>query len=120
MTNFREWFTSSGKRVLAGKSANNNEELIKQVERNEIVLHTANPGSPFVNIKDKKPTKQDIYDAALLCAKYSQTYKNKKENVKIHVFSGKDIYKTEKMKVGTFGVKNFKEIIAKKEDIKII
>jgi hypothetical protein len=24
------------------------------------------------------------------------------------------------MKVGTFGVKNFKEIIAKKEDIKII
>jgi predicted ribosome quality control (RQC) complex YloA/Tae2 family protein len=54
MTNFREWFTSSGKRVLAGKSANNNEELIKQVERNEIVLHTANPGSPFVNIKDKK------------------------------------------------------------------
>ena len=48
---FREFTTSSGKKVLAGKSAQNNEELVKQIKDNEDVFHTAKPGSPFVNIK---------------------------------------------------------------------
>ncbi len=117
---FREWFNSKGTQILAGKSSTNNEELIAQVDKNETVLHTAKPGSPFVNIKTKKPTKQDIYDAALFCAKYSQDWRDNKSDIRVHVFKGKDIYKKKGMKTGTFGVKKFKIIIVKKEDIKKI
>ena len=114
---FREWFTSEGTHVLAGRSAASKEELIGQVDKIETVLNTAKPGSPFVNIKTKKPTKAEIYDAALFCAKYSQDWRDSKGNVKVHVFKGKDIYKEKRMKLGTFGVKKFKEIVAKKADI---
>ena len=38
--NFRKFETSSGKVVLAGRTAENNEEIIKQSEKNEIILHT--------------------------------------------------------------------------------
>ena len=51
---FREIITSSGKKVLAGKDAKSNEELIKQAGKNEDVFHTAKPGSPFVNIKSTR------------------------------------------------------------------
>ncbi len=116
MAKFREFETSSGKKVLGGKSAQNNEELIKQVEPEEIVLHTAKPGSPFVNIKGKA-TKKDIEEAAIFCARYSQDWRDNKQDVVVHVFKGKDIYKDKKMKLGTFGVKKFKAIKIKKEDI---
>jgi len=115
--NFREWFTSKGTRVLAGKSAANNEKLIEQAENKETLLHTANPGSPFVNIKSKRPTKADIYDAALFCAKYSQDWRDNKQDVKIHIFKTEDVHKERTMKTGTFGVKKFKEVVAKKVDI---
>lgn len=133
--NFREITISSGKKVLAGKSAKNNEELIEQAGKQEIVLHTKQPGSPFVNIKGK-PTKKDIKEAAIFCAKYSQAWKSQKslisddcqnsqilkkpkikKNIIIHVFKGKNIYKTKDMKLGTFGVKKFKEILVSKKDI---
>lgn len=116
---FREWFTSSGKYVVAGKNSKNNEEVIAQVEPNETVLHTALPGSPFVNIKGIA-TKEDIRDAAIFCAKYSQAWRDTKSDVKIHVFKGKDIYKEKDMDEGTFGVKKFSEIVAKKKDIELI
>ncbi len=73
---FREFKTSTDKKVLGGKSAENNESLISQVKDNEYVLHTKNPGSPFVNIKTgnrKKITKKDIYEAGVFCARYSQS-----------------------------------------------
>ena len=117
MTKFRQWFTSTGTEVVAGKNAENNEELVEQVGKGETVLHTERPGSPFVNIKRNKPSKTDIYDAALFCAKHSHTWKEHKNDIKIHVFKKEDIYKEEKMKVGTFGVKKFKAVIAKKQDI---
>jgi predicted ribosome quality control (RQC) complex YloA/Tae2 family protein len=115
---FREFETSSGKKVLAGKSAQNNEDLIKQIDNEEIVLHTAKPGSPFVNIKDKKPTKQDIKEAAIFCSLKSQDWRDNKKDVVVHYFHGRDVYKEKKMKLGMFGVKKFKEIKIKAEDIK--
>jgi len=113
---FREWFTSTGMRVLAGRNSKNNEELIAQIEAKETVLHTALPGSSFVNIKGIA-TKEDIRDAALFCAKYSQAWRDTHNDVKIHVFRGADIHKEKNMKEGTFGVKKKKEIVAKKADI---
>jgi len=118
MVNFRKFITSSGKLVLGGKSAENNEQLIKQAEAGEVVLHTKAPGSPFVNIKGKASQK-DIKEAAIFCARYSQDWRDNKQDVIIHVFKGKDVYKHKDMKLGTFGVKEVKEIKVKKKDIEI-
>ena len=106
--------TSSGELVLAGRDAKNNEELVKQVGNEETVLHTAKPGSPFVNIKGKAKRK-DIEEAAIFCAKYSHDWRDNKKDVIVQKFKGKDIYKEKGMKLGTFGVKKFKNIKIKKE-----
>ena len=113
---FREFLTERETLILAGKSAQNNEELIEQIEPTEEVFHTIAIGSPFVNIKGK-PKKGDIKDAAILCARYSKDWRDNKKDVKIHRFKGKDIYKNKLMKLGTFGVKKKKVIIVKKADI---
>ena len=116
MPNFRELTTSSGKLVLSGKDRETNEKLIKQVEADNIVLHTAKPGSPFAEIKGKA-TKKDIKEASIFIAKFSQDWKKNKKDVKVHYFIGKDIYKSKDMKTGTFGVKKFKEIVVRKKEI---
>ena len=118
---FRQMLTASGKLLLAGKDAEQNEELIKQISKDEYVLHTASPGSPFVNIKASSDSvdKNDLKEAAIFCAKYSQAWKKPKvkKDVEVHVFLGKDVFKQDYMKLGTFGVKEVKKIIAKKSDI---
>jgi predicted ribosome quality control (RQC) complex YloA/Tae2 family protein len=116
MTKFRELTSETGKLILAGKSAKNNEELIKQVGSEEEVFHTEKPGSPFVNIKGR-PAKEDIKFAAIFCARYSQDWRDNKKDVIVHRFKGKDIHKEKEMKLGTFGVKKLKKIKIKKEDI---
>jgi len=117
MTNFRSFTTSSGKLVLAGKSAGNNEELIAQVEPTEYVFHTKAVGSPFANIKSAKTNKNDRYEAATFCAAFSKTFRDNPEDVIIHQFKGSDLTKSKLMKLGTFGVKKFKTIRVKKADI---
>ncbi|MFC1710724.1 NFACT RNA binding domain-containing protein [Nanoarchaeota archaeon] len=114
--NFREFVTKRETLILAGKSAENNEQLIAQVKPSEEVFHTIAAGSPFVNIKGK-PKKGDIKEAAIICAAHSQDWRDNKKNVKVHRFKGKDIYKIKLMKLGTFGVKKKKVIIVKKADI---
>jgi len=113
---FREYITKKGTLVLAGKNAKNNEELIKQIEPSEIVLHTEASGSPFVNIKGK-PKFGDVKEAAIFCAKHSQDWRDNKKDVLVHKFIGKDIYKEKRMKTGTFGIKKFKIIKVKKREI---
>jgi len=116
---FRKFETSTGKTVLGGRNAENNEELIRQARSNEIVLHTKSPGSPFVNIKSpaSRVDREDIKEAAIFCARYSQDWRDNHRDVEVHVFSGKDIHKEKGMKLGTFGVKNFKIIKVRKGDI---
>lgn len=118
---FREYILSSGIKVIAGKSAENNEELIKQIENKNIILHTKEKGSPFCEIKSdgKSVSEKELYEASVFCAKYSQDWRNNKKDVIVHVFKGKDVFKEEDMKTGTFGVKGFKTINVKKIDIKI-
>jgi len=113
---FREMTTSSGKLVLAGKDSKNNEELIRQVEKDEVVLHTAAPGSPFVNIK-KRSNAKDRKEAAIFCARYSQDWRDNKSDVIVHQFKGKNIYKNKLMKIGTFGIRKKKIIKVKRSDI---
>ncbi len=113
---FREIITNRGTIIFGGKNATNNEELVKQIRKEEDAFHTAEPGSPFVNIKGKAK-KGDIKDAAVFCAAYSKDWKKNKSSVAVHRFKGKDIYKTSDMKTGTFGVKKIKKIKVKKEGI---
>ena len=115
--NFRKFTTSEGTQVLAGKSAEQNELIIRQAEPEEFVLHTAEPGSPFCNIKGTA-TQQDIKETAVFCARYSRDWKEKQSNVEVHVFKRSDICKEKGMKIGTFGVKKHKSIMVKKEEIK--
>ena len=119
---FREFVLESGTRVLTGKDAQSNEELIKQVEPEEIVLHTKERGSPFVNIKGqsskiKEFFSDDLKKAAIICARYSQDWRDNKSDVIVHKFKGKDIYKEKKMELGSFGVKKKKNLKVKKKDI---
>ena len=117
MARFREHITRNGTEVLAGRNAKNNEELINQIEKEEEVFHTTSAGSPFVNIKEKAK-KGDIKEAAIFCARFSREWKKNKKDVEVHRFKGKDIYKEKGMKLGTFGIKKFKTIKIKKEEIK--
>lgn len=116
MTKFRELVTSNGNLVYAGKNAENNEELVAQIEKDEEVFHTAEAGSPFVNIKGK-PKKGSIKEAAVFCATYSKDWKKNQGDVIIHRFKGKDVYKKKDMKLGTFGIKEFKKMKINKIEI---
>jgi predicted ribosome quality control (RQC) complex YloA/Tae2 family protein len=116
MTKFRELISKRGTLILAGKSAENNEELVAQIKPDEEVFHTAQPGSPFVNIKGK-PKPGDIKEAATFCARYSQDYRDNKSDVIVNHFKGKDVYKRKEMELGTFGVKKIKKIKIKKSQI---
>jgi len=93
-------------------------KIIKQVGKNEIVLHTSSPGSPFVNIKGKA-TVEDIRESAIFCAVFSQAWKKSKikKDIEVHYFFGRDVFKAKEMKIGTFGVKKFKKTNIKKEKI---
>jgi predicted ribosome quality control (RQC) complex YloA/Tae2 family protein len=114
---FRRIITDRETIILCGKNAINNEELIKQVKKEEEVFHTLKPGSGFANIKGRAK-KGDLKQAAIFCAAYSKDWKKNKLDVVIHRFKGKDIYKLSNMKTGTFGLKKFKKIKIKKEEIK--
>jgi len=110
---FRWFFTSSGLLVIGGKSAEQNEAVIKQAKPDDIVMHTDDPGSPFcVLIDDIEETQQDIEEAAIFCASLSQSWKKKQKQIKVGVFRREQMNKTKSMKKGTFGVKgreqNFK------------
>lgn len=113
---FREGVTPRGILIVAGKNSKNNEELVAQVEKEELVFHTSLPGSPFVNLKGE-PKKEDTKYAAIFCARYSKDWRDNKKDVLIHSFKGKDIYKEKNMKEGTFGVKKFSKILVKKREI---
>lgn len=113
---FRTHISEQGTLFLAGRTDENNEELINQVKSNEEVFHTKASGSSFANIKGP-PKDGDIKEAATFCARYSRDWKKNKADIMIHHFKGRDISKSKFMKTGTFGVKKAKDIKVKKEDI---
>ena len=115
---FREIVLESGTRILVGKNAENNDELMRKFEGKEnIIIHTIKPGSPFCVIDDLKPPKKDVVASWAICASYSQDWRDNKENVKVNIFTGKDVNKKRGMKIGTWKVKKSKTKTIKKEDI---
>lgn len=115
---FREFITGSGKKVLCGKDAEQNEELVKQfIGKDNRIFHTAKPGSPFCVIEKLKHGKKDEKETAIFCASKSQDWRDNKGDVEVNIFRGEDVYKTKNMKTGMFGVKKFRTIIVTKKEI---
>jgi predicted ribosome quality control (RQC) complex YloA/Tae2 family protein len=115
----REIILDSGTKIFLGKNSENNDELVEKYQgKKNIILHTSKPGSPFCIIEKLKPTKEEIKEAAIICASKSQDWRDNKSDVVVHVFTGKDVYKEKVMKSGTWGLKSKPKLIkVKKKDI---
>jgi len=114
----RKFITLSGAKIILGKDAKSNDELMKKFQgKDNTILHTVAPGSPFCVIENLKPNKEDIKKTAIFCAAYSQDWRDNKKDVKVNIFTGKNVNKTKGMKIGTWKVKKSKTKIIKKQDI---
>jgi len=115
----REIILESGAKIILGKDAKSNDELVEKFRGKEnTILHTVAPGSPFCVIdKPIKPFNEDITISGAHCAAYSQDWRDNKKNVKVNIFTGKDVNKIKGMKIGTWKVKKSKTKIIKKQDI---
>jgi hypothetical protein len=105
---YRWFYTSANKLVIGGKSADQNEQLLKNLKKqkkNYTVMHTASPGSPFsVILSDKSPTPADLKQVAIFTASFSRAWKLRKKKVEVHIFKLSQLYKEKSMKLGTWGV----------------
>jgi predicted ribosome quality control (RQC) complex YloA/Tae2 family protein len=116
MVKFREYVTASGLRVIGGRDAESNDELVERAGPKDTMLHTLAPGSPFVNVGED-PSKKDLNEAAVFCAKYSQDWRGSKKDVVVNKFLRSDMNKETNMKDGTWGVKKQEKVKVKKVDI---
>lgn len=108
-TKYRWFITSSGKLVVGGKSAEQNESLIKEIlklKKNYIMMHTKEPGSPFsVILADiKKINEKEMEETAIFTACFSKAWKEGRKKARVNVFTTGQICKEKDMKTGTFGV----------------
>ena len=115
----REFVLESGTKILLGKNSKNNDELVELYRGKEnIILHTAKPGSPFCVIEGLTPTKNEIKKSAIVCASKSQDWRDNKKDVIVHQFTGKDVHKKRGMKIGTWEIKLKPKLIkVKKKEI---
>lgn len=106
---YRWFFTSSGKLVIGGKSAEQNELLLREIKesgKNFRIMHTSNPGSPFcVILSDlESVTEQDQKECAIFTACFSKAWKEATKETRVDIFSSSQLLKNKKMKQGTWGV----------------
>ena len=121
---FREKILDSGAKLLLGKDESSNDELVNDFKgKSNIILHTVAPGSPFgvivFDVKSGKPTKNEIYEASVFVAKYSQDWRDNKEDVIVSVFNGISVTKPKGAKPGLWKINSGKasQIKIKKKDI---
>ncbi len=118
---FREKILESGTRILLGRNAENNDELVKEfVGKENIIIHTVSPGSPFCVIDNLEPSAKDISSSGAYCASYSQDWRDNKKDIKVSIFTGKDINKKRGMKIGTWAVRKSRIKIVRKGEIEKI
>ena len=106
-----KWFlTSTKKLVIGGKSAEQNDEILKHLKSKKedyIVMHTHAPGSPFSIILApiEKVSKSDLEETAIFTASFSRAWKLNKKKAVIDIFKLSSLSKSKLMKTGTWGVK---------------
>jgi len=106
---YRWFYTSSGTLVVGGKSAAQNDwllKLLKTLEYECLVMHTSEPGSPFSVIisETNKVTKKDIEECAIFTACFSKAWKLGRKKSSVDLFKLSQVYKGKDMKEGTWGV----------------
>lgn len=106
---YRWFYTSTGKLVIGGKTAAQNDELLHQVTtRSEplLVMHTVAPSSPFCVILSvlKNITKADREECAVFTACFSRAWRTRAGEAAVDAFLSSQIYKGKQMKSGTWGV----------------
>ena len=116
---YREFNLSTGTKIFLGKDAESNDELMKEFKGKEnTILHTVEPGSPFCVIDKIDASEKEIKESAIICASKSQDWRDNKSSVKVHQFSGWEINKPFFAKAGTWKVSGkLKVIVASKKDI---
>jgi len=96
-TAYRWFFTSSNKLVVGGKSAEQNELVLKAFLKSDFpVMHTTKPGSGFMILLSDRWNREDLQEMASFCGCFSQQWKKVKKGEKISVdlFMGRQLYKT--------------------------
>lgn len=106
---YRWFYTSTGKLVIGGKTAVQNDELLHQITASSdeyLVMHTSQPGSPFCVILAtlKSITKTDREECAIFTGCFSRAWREGKESIGVDIFLASQVYKDKKMKTGTWGV----------------
>ncbi len=113
----KEITLKSGNKIFLGRNEASNDELMKKFKGKEnTILHTVSPGSPF-GVIEKKASEKDIQESGAIVAGKSQAWRENKTDIKLNVFTGKDISKPWFSKAGSWNVKNSKIINIKKEYI---
>lgn len=107
---YRWFLTKAGVLVVGGKSAIQNDALLKEVTADSevrLVMHTVAPGSPFAVLCAPlaQLSPQDIAEAAIFTGCFSRAWRAGQRKAHIHLFSSTQLYKTNSMKSGTWGVK---------------
>lgn len=83
---FREFTTSGGFRVLMGKDARTNEQLLKKnLEKNDVVVHAEVKGSPAAVVKNGvSASAADLEEAAQMTACYSRAWRENFSNISVY------------------------------------
>lgn len=119
MAKYREFELTTGTKIFLGKNSENNDDLMKEFKGKEnMILHTVKPGSPFCVLEKLNPTKKEIDEAGIICAAKSQDWRDNKADVELHLFSGREAKKPILAKSGTWRITSKPKVIkVKKTDI---
>ncbi len=120
------WFrTSEGFLVVAGKSASQNEELVKKkTDDDDVILHAEVRGSPFAVIKtgDRDVTPLAIREASEFCASFSKAWSKGIGSVDVYWVRPEQVTKDapsgEHIGKGSFMIRGDKNYL-KKTELKI-
>jgi len=107
---YKWFFTASGKLVVCGKNAEQNDILLKEIKKENkahLVMHTLSPGSPFCVIlsSPNNLSEKDKLACAVFTACFSQAFKQGKKKIQVDSFLSSSLCKTSSIKIGTWAVK---------------
>ena len=106
---YRWFYTHSGKFVYGGKSAEQNDEVVRKLikdKKNYIMMHTKIPGSPFAVILEPMGhvTIEDMEQTAIWTACFSRAWRSNLNKTVVDIFLTEQLEKKSGMNMGTFGV----------------